>query len=231
MDAVVVIDQPPPVPSPKPAPCSPRKEGLAPPKGHMHRASFSEGEKGSRSGNRTSFANGEAGQWDFNYDGQVHKRPPSPATSSSSGAHTQRHEHAQTLPPPHAKPNHALVQTHSSPSLKPSPSPWTSHMVTPVLDKITAHASKKQFEKLKPILLGTGGRAPVVLRLCAGETMLACRTRKKEGEYCSIHGFFGKGVYMARPIFLPSISLSPRQGHSRDVMPFHKCPAMRTDSS
>ena len=197
----------------------------------MHRASFSEGEKGSRSGNRTSFANGEAGQWDFNYDGQVHKRPPSPATSSSSGAHTQRHEHAQTLPPPHAKPNHALVQTQSSPSLKPSPSPWTSHMVTPVLDKITAHASKKQFEKLKPILLGTGGRAPVVLRLCAGETMLACRTRKKEGEYCSIHGFFGKGVYMARPIFLPSISLSPRQGHSRDVMPFHKCPAMRTDSS
>ncbi|OAX32422.1 hypothetical protein K503DRAFT_776665 [Rhizopogon vinicolor AM-OR11-026] len=44
--AELVIDQPPPLPSPRHASHSLRKEGLVPPKGHMHRSSLSHGEKG-----------------------------------------------------------------------------------------------------------------------------------------------------------------------------------------
>ncbi|KAG0698804.1 hypothetical protein DFH29DRAFT_877738 [Suillus ampliporus] len=60
-----------------------RKKGLAPPKGHMHRLSLSEGAKscglegvGCASDKRTT--------WDFNYDSQVHTRLPSPSSSPSS---------------------------------------------------------------------------------------------------------------------------------------------------
>ncbi|OAX35743.1 hypothetical protein K503DRAFT_696439 [Rhizopogon vinicolor AM-OR11-026] len=176
VDAVVVIDQPPPLPSPS---HSLRKKGLAPPKGHMHRSSFSYGGKGYDIKNKAGLKSREAKQWDFNYDDRVHTRSPSPATPS--GAHPQKHEHAQTLPLPHVKPNYPLVQTHSSASLRQSSSPSSSHTITPVLDGITTHASKKQLERLK---LGTSRRAPVVLRLCAGEAMLACRMKKKkEGGY------------------------------------------------
>ncbi|OJA15109.1 hypothetical protein AZE42_05580 [Rhizopogon vesiculosus] len=174
VDAVVAIDQPPPLPSPS---HSLRKKRLTPPKGHMHRSSFSYGGKGYGIKNKAGLKSGEAKQWDFNYDDRVHARSPSPATPSGA--------HAQTLPLPYAKPNYPLIQTHSSPSLGQSSSPSSSHTITPVLDGITTRASKKQLERLK---LGTGRRAPVVLRLCAGEAMLACRTKKKkEDPHASIH--------------------------------------------
>jgi len=127
-------------------------------------------------------------QWDLNYDGKVHTRslsPPSLGPATSSSAHAQKH--AQTLPLPHVKAHRELVQAHSSPSLKPVLSPCSSHTLTPVLDKIMVHASKKQLEKLKPFSLGTGGRAPVALRLCAGEAMLACRMGKKEDLHTPLH--------------------------------------------
>ncbi|KAG2121225.1 hypothetical protein DEU56DRAFT_834812, partial [Suillus clintonianus] len=182
VDAVVIIDRPPPLPSPGPSPRSPRKKGLDPLKGHIHSASFSSGDKGYGFENGVGFRDCKAEKWDFNYDGQAHARSPSPPSSpispghaASSGAHTQKH--AQTLLPPPAHPHRALIQSFSSPSLKQLSSSSSSQTLTSVLDTVAVHAPKKQLVKLKNASLGTNGRAPVVLRFCAGEAMLACNVR------------------------------------------------------
>lgn len=183
VDAAVVIDRPPPLPSSEHSPRSTKKKKSSSPKGHIHSASFSGGEKG------YDFENSEAGKWDFNYDGQAHARvipPPfsssSPGPATSSGAHTPTQKHAQKhmlLPPP-SHPHRGLIQTCSSPSLKQLASSRSSHTLTSVLDsKAAALTPKKQLVKLKNASMGScaSGRAPVVLRLSAGESMLACRTR------------------------------------------------------
>ncbi|KAG0701143.1 hypothetical protein DFH29DRAFT_928085 [Suillus ampliporus] len=188
VNAVVVIDRPPPLPSPGPTLRSSGKKGLAPPKGHMHRTSFSEGEKSYGFEDGVGCANDKKRTWDFNYDGQVHTRLPSPPSSpstpgpaTSSSAHAPAQKHAQTLPPPPVHPHRALIQTRSSPSLKLLTSSSSSHMLTSALDKVTAHASKKQLAKLKSPSLGTGRRAPV------GEAMVACRTRKNGDPFVPPH--------------------------------------------
>lgn len=127
----------------------------------------------------------EAGKWDFNYDGQAHARvisPPfsssSPGPATSSGAHTPKQKHMLLPPPSH--PHRGLIQTCSSPSLKQLASSGSSHTLISVLDsKAAALMPKKQLVKLKNASLGScaSGRAPVVLRLNAGVSMLACRTR------------------------------------------------------
>ncbi|KAG1734535.1 hypothetical protein EDB19DRAFT_1727617 [Suillus lakei] len=168
VDAAVIIDRPPPLPSPGPSPRSSQKKGRGFPKVHIHSASFSSGEKDYGFENRAGFGGCQAGKWDFNYDGQAHTRLASPsspsspghATSSSSHKHAHKHaqKHAQTLLPP---PSH--------------PPPRATH--TP----------KKQLVKLKNASLGSGGHAPVVLRLNAGESMLACRTKNHGDPHALPH--------------------------------------------
>ncbi|KAG1731847.1 uncharacterized protein EDB91DRAFT_709473 [Suillus paluster] len=191
VDAVVVIDRPPPLPSPGSSlrARSSGKKGLAPPKGYMDSTSFSGEEKSYGFENGAGCTGDKTGIWDFNYDNQAHTRSPSspsspksPSPATSPGVHMQTH--AQTLPPPPVHPHRALVQSCSSPSLKLLSSS-SSNMLTHTLDKATAHAPKKQFVKLKNASLGTGGRAPVVLRFCAGEAMVACRNNGYGGEIFS----------------------------------------------
>ncbi|KAG1848473.1 hypothetical protein F4604DRAFT_1812988 [Suillus subluteus] len=191
VDAAVVIDRPPPLPSPGPSSRSPNKENSYSPKEHIYRASFSGREKSSDFENGAGFGGCEAKKWDFNYDGQAHARlpsPPSPSSPSSpgpatfSGAYTptQKHVQKQMLLPPPSHPHRKLIQTCSSPSLKQLSSSRSSHTLTSVLDsKTAALMPKKQLVKLKNTSLGSraSGRAPVVLRFSAGESMLACRTR------------------------------------------------------
>jgi hypothetical protein len=43
---------------------------------------------------------------------------------------------------------------------------------------------------MEKLILGTGRRAPVVLCLCAGEAMLACRTKKKKMIMMKEGGYF-----------------------------------------
>ncbi|KAG2354038.1 hypothetical protein BDR07DRAFT_1614516, partial [Suillus spraguei] len=186
MNAAVVINRPPPLPSPGPSPGSLRK-GSHSPKGHVHSASFSGREKGYGFGNGVGFGDCEAGKWDFNYDGQAHARLPSPSWPCSpgpatfSGAHiaTQKHTQKQKLLPPPSHPHRGLMQACSSPSLKQLSSSRSSHALTSVLDsKAAVLTPKKQLVKLKNASLGSSasGRAPVVLRFSAGESMLAYRT-------------------------------------------------------
>ncbi|KAG1774585.1 hypothetical protein EV702DRAFT_1123076 [Suillus placidus] len=185
VDAAVVIDRPPPLPSSEPSPRSPKKKKSSSPKGHIHSASFSGREKGYDFENRVGSGGCEAGKWDFNYDGQAHARvisPPfsssSPGPTTSSGAHTPKQKHMLLPPPSH--PHRGLIQTCSSPSLKQLASSGSSHTLISVLDsKAAALMPKKQLVKLKNASLGScaSGRAPVVLRLNAGVSMLACRTR------------------------------------------------------
>ncbi|KAG1818130.1 uncharacterized protein BJ212DRAFT_125408 [Suillus subaureus] len=192
VDAAVIIDRPPPLPSPGPSPRSPRKENSYLPKEHIYRASFSGGEKSYDIESGVGFGGYEAGKWDFNYDGQARARSPSPPSSPSSagspchatfsGAHTptQKHGQKQMLLPPPSHPHRRLMQTCSSPSLKQLSSSRSSHTLTSVLDgKATAFTPKKQLVKLRNASLGlcASGHAPVVLRFSAGESMLACRTR------------------------------------------------------
>jgi hypothetical protein len=195
VDAAVVIDRTPPLPSPGPSARSPRKENSYSPKGHIYRASYSGREKG------YDFENGvgcKVGEWDFNYDGQAHARLPSPSSPSMpgspgpatfSGAHTpaQKHAQKQMLLPPPSHPHRRLMQACSSPTLNQLSSPRSSHNLTSILDsKAAALAPMKQLARLKNASSGScaSGRS-LVLRFGAGESMLACPTRNG-GEVLSI---------------------------------------------
>lgn len=196
MNAAVVIDRPPPLPSPSfPSPGSPsgspRNKRSCSPKGHIHSASFSGREKGYGFENGVGFRGCEAGKWDFNYDGQAHERlhsPPSspsspsspgPAASSSAYATTHTYAQKQVLLPPPSHPHRRLVQACSSPSLKQLSSYRSSHTLTSVLDsKAATLTPRRQLVKLRNPSLGScaGGHAPLVLRFNAGESMLAFHT-------------------------------------------------------
>lgn len=196
MNAAVVIDRPPPLPSPSsPSPGSfsgsPRNKRSCSPKGHIHSASFSGREKSYGFENGVGFGGCEAGKWDFNYDGQAHARlhsPPSspsspsspgPAASSSAYATTHTYAQKQVLLPPPLHPHRGLVQACSSPSLKQLSSYRSSHTLTSVLDsKAATLTPRRQLVKLRNPSLGScaGGHAPLVLRFNAGESMLAFHT-------------------------------------------------------
>lgn len=191
MNAAVVIDRPPPLPSPESPPGSPRKQRSCSPKGHIQSASFSGREKGYGFENGVGFGVYEAGNWDFNYDGQAHARlhsppsspssPGSPGPATSTGAYkpTQTHAQKQVLLPPPSHPHRGLVQACSSPSLQQLSSYRSSHTLTSVLDsKAASLTPRRQLVKLRNPSLGScaGGHAPVVLRFNAGESMLAFRT-------------------------------------------------------
>lgn len=187
MNAAVVIDRPPPLPSPGSPLSSPRKKRSCSPKGHIHSASFSGREKGYGFENGVVFGGCEAGKWDYNYDGQAHARlhsppssPSSPGPEASSGAYatTQTHAQKQVLLPPPSHPHRGLVQACSSPSLKQLSSYRPAHTLTSVLDsKAAALTPRRQLVKLRNPSLGScaGGHVPVVLRFNAGESMLAFR--------------------------------------------------------
>lgn len=191
MNAAVVIDRPPPLPSPGSPSASPRKKRSCSPKGHIHSASFSGREKGYGFENGVGFGSCEAGKWDFNYDGQAHARlhsppsspisPSSPSSAASSGAYatTQTHTHKQVLLPPPLHPHRGLAQACSSPSLKQLSSYHSSHTLTSVLDsKAATLTPKRQLVKPRNPSLGScaSKNAPLVLRFNAGESMLAFRT-------------------------------------------------------
>lgn len=185
MNAAVVIDRPPPLPSPGSPSGSVRKKGSYSPNGHIHSTSLSGREKGYDFENGVGFGGYEAEKWDFNYDGQAHARshsPPSPsspsspgpATSSGTYTPTQTCAQKQMLLPPPSHPHRGLIQASSSPSLKQLSSSRSSNTLTSVLDGNTAVLTpRRQLVRLRSPASG----APVVLRFSAGESMLAFRAR------------------------------------------------------